>query len=309
MPRIRLSIPLSFVIILFLSACAGAPTQAPAEQSVPVATDAPPATLAPTLAPTEALAALVNGQAVTLAVFENELRREEARLAEVGVVPADRAVFERSVLNTIIDQVLIEQAAVLQGLDVTPEELDAEIGIDIELAGGQEAWLAWLAENDLTPEEYRVSIRAALLTAKIRDQVIAAVPASVEQVHARHILVSTQEEARQVYDQLQAGADFGELAFQHSRDVSTRELGGDLGWFGREQLTELTVAEVAFALEVGQVSEPVASGLGFHLIQTLERVQDRPLDDMARATMFEMTFERWRQSLWDQAAIERFVGG
>lgn len=309
MSRIRLSLPLSLVFILLLSACSGTPAQDPVGQPEPAATDAPPATLAPTPEPTAALAAIINGQGLTLVAFENELRRESARLAEVGVVPADQAVFERSVLNTMIDQILIEQAALLQGLEITPEELEAEIAFDIDLAGGQDGWMAWLSQNDLTPEEYRVSIRSALLTAKIRDQVIAAVPASVEQVHARHILVSTQEEAQQVYDQLLAGTDFGDLAFQHSRDVSTRELGGDLGWFAREQLTEPTVADIAFALEVGQTSEPVASRLGYHIIQTLERVPDRPLDDLARATLFEMTFERWRQSLWDQATIERFVGG
>jgi foldase protein PrsA len=225
------------------------------------------------------------------------------------VVPADRAAFEVSVLNTMIDQVLIEQAAIVQGLGVTDAEVDAEITQDISLAGGEEAWRAWLAENMLTPDEFRSSIRSALLTGKIRDLVIATVPESVEQVHARHILVSTLAEAQDIYQQLLNGADFAELAYQYSRDVSTRETGGDLGWFTREQLTEQVVADTAFALDIGAISEPVASRLGYHIIQTLSRVPDRPLDDAARAALFEMTFERWRQSLWDQATIERFVGG
>lgn len=305
--RYHILLSLVLISILLSSACSGAPA-APTTMVVTTAPEAAPLTAQPTAEPTEALAALVNGLPLTLSAFENELRREEARLAEAGVIPADRAVFERSVLNTMIDQLLIEQAAHVQGLQVSAEELDAELAIDIDLAGGQEAWLAWLAENDLTEDEYRVSMASALLTARIRDQVIAAVPESVAQVHARHILVSTLEEAQQLYQQLQAGSDFADLAFQHSRDVSTRELGGDLGWFAREQLTEPVVADIAFALEIGQVSEPVASRLGYHLIQTLERVEDRPLDDLSRAMLFEMTFERWRQSLWDQAAIERFVG-
>ncbi|GAB4571340.1 MAG: hypothetical protein Kow0077_07780 [Anaerolineae bacterium] len=295
-------------LVLLLIGCSG-PAAAPTAQVTIVPNeDVAVAQAEPTAAPTEALAAVVNGQPITLAAFQEELQSEEARLAEVGMVPADRTAFERTVLNMMIDQVLIEQAAALQGLEVTEAELDAEIALDIEVAGGQEAWLAWLAENDMTPESYRKSIRSALLTTKIRDLVVAAVPDVVEQVHARHILVSTAEEAQAVYQQLLEGADFGELAFQHSRDVSTRELGGDLGWFAKEQLTEPVVAEVAFALEPGQISEPVASRLGYHIIQTLDHVQDRPLDDLARVTLYEMTFERWRQSLWDQASIERFVG-
>lgn len=292
---------LSCLLVLILTACGGDSTP-----SVAVENDGTPATAAQ---PTEALAALVNGQPITLAAFQSELRRAEAQKAEAGAIPADPATFEASVLTGMIDQLLIEQAAIVQGLEVTPEEVDAEISLNIELAGGEANWRAWLEQNLFTPEEYRSSIYSALLTGKIRDMVIAAVPDRVEQVHARHILVSTEAEAQQIYQQLLAGAEFAELAFLHSRDVSTRELGGDLGWFAREQLTEQVVAEVAFSLADGEISEPTASRLGYHIIQTLARVPDRPLDDAARAALFEMTFDRWRQSLWDQAAVQRFVGG
>jgi peptidyl-prolyl cis-trans isomerase C len=294
------------VLVAVLSACGGNTTPVPAGDPA-----APATALSETnsASPTEALAAIVNGQSITVAAFQSELRRQEARLTDAGVVPADQAAFEASVLTGMMDQLLIEQAAAVQGLTVTEEEVDAEIALDIGLAGSEAAWQGWLAQNLFTPEEYRASIRSALLTAKIRDQVIASVPDAVEQVHARHILVSTEAEAQQIYEQLMNGADFAELAFQHSRDVSTRELGGDLGWFVREQLTEPVVAETAFTLPEGQISQPVASRLGYHIIQTLARVPNRPLDEAARATLFELAFERWRQSLWDQATVERFIGG
>jgi len=309
-PRTIWFFVIAFVFVL--SACSGGEAVSNSITDIPSVTDVPVGqdeSVAPPAEPTEALAALVNGEPITLAAFQGELRRQEARLADAGVIPADRAAFESSVLNSMIDQVLIEQAATVQGLTVTDEEVDTEIALNIELAGGEAAWQTWLEQNLFTPEEYRASIHSALLTAKIRDQVIATVPDAVEQVHARHILVSTQAEAQELYQQLLNGADFGELAFRYSLDVSTRELGGDLGWFAREQLTEPVVADTAFSLEPGQISEPVASRLGYHIIQTLERVDDRPLDESARAALFEMTFERWRQSLWEQATIERFIGG
>jgi peptidyl-prolyl cis-trans isomerase C len=299
------------LMLVVLTACGGEPTPAPVVDQQPAdpAGDAVQATQTPLPPPTEALAAVVNGEPITLAVFQSELERESARLAEVGVIPADQAAFETSVLNNLIDQRLIEQAAILQGLSVSEEEIDAEIALNIEIAGGEENWMAWLNANMFTPEAYRKSIYSVLLTGKIRDQVIASVPQSVEQTHARHILVSTEAEAQQLYDQLINGAEFAELAFQYSRDVSTRELGGDLGWFAREQLTEAVVADTAFALPIGEISQPVASRLGYHIIEVINRLPDRPLDDAARANLFELTFERWRQSLWDQATVQRYIGG
>ncbi len=310
MPRKSTDLLLVLVLsaMLILSGCAGDAPAAPSNTQNPVEVQ-PQATEPPTLQPTEALAALVNGQPITLAAFQIELQRQEAQLVSMGVVPADRGVFEASVLSGLIDQVLIEQAATIQGLAVTDDELSAELALDIETAGGEAVWRAWLAENGLTEEEYRASIRSALLTGKIRDLVIASVPDNVEQVHARHILVSTEAEAQAIYQQLQAGTEFGELALAHSLDVSTRDMGGDLGWFAREQLLEPVVAEVAFGLEPGQISAPFASSLGYHVVQTLERVADRPLDDSARTILDGIVFDRWLQSLRDQATVQRFVGG
>jgi hypothetical protein len=293
---------------LILSGCGGDAPAAPANTQNPVEVQSQ-ATEPPAVQPTEALAALVNGQPITLAAFQIELQRQEAQLASMGVVPADRGVFETSVLSGLIDQVLIEQAATIQGLAVTEDELSTELALDIETAGGEAVWRAWLAENGLTEEEYRASIRSALLTGKIRDLVIASVPDNVEQVHARHILVSTEAEAQAIYQQLQAGTEFGELALAHSLDVSTRDMGGDLGWFAREQLLEPVVAEVAFGLEPGQISAPFASSLGYHVVQTLERVADRPRDDSGRIILDGIIFDRWLQSLRDQATVQRFVGG
>lgn len=293
---------------LILAACSGGPAPA-AEGQAPEVTPIPAASLTPSAQATEALAAIVNGEPITLAEFQNQLQREGERLAAVGVVPADRSAFEQTVLNNLIDQVLIEQAAAVQGIQVTDADVDEEIALNIEMAGGEDAFEAWLAANAFTRDGYRESVRSALLTARIRDQVITTVPQTVEQAHARHILVSTEAEAQQLYEQLMNGADFAQLAMQNSRDVSTRELGGDLGWFTREQLTEPVVANVAFTQEIGVLSQPVASRLGYHLIQTLERSSDRPLDEATRAGLYEMAFERWRQSLWDQAEVQRFIGG
>jgi hypothetical protein len=94
----------------------------------------------------------------------------------------------------------------------------------------------WLAENNYTQDEFRASLRAMLVTARVRDAVTKVLPATVRQVHARHILVSTEPEAKKTLERLQAGEDFAALARELSRDVTSAEQGGDLGWFTQDEL-------------------------------------------------------------------------
>ncbi len=82
------------------------------------------------------------------------------------------------------------------------------------------------------------------------------------------------EEARQIYDDLQAGADFAELAQASSRDPGSASQGGDLGWFGRGDMTP-AFDSAAFAMDVGEISEPVASNYGYHIIKLEEKEDER----------------------------------
>lgn len=88
-----------------------------------------------------------------------------------------------------------------------------------------------------------------------------------DQVHARHILVTNEYEAQDLVRKLDEGADFGELAQKFSLCPS-KARGGDLGIFGRGRMVE-AFETAAFALQPGQVSEPVKTRFGYHLIQRL----------------------------------------
>ena len=100
------------------------------------------------------------------------------------------------------------------------------------------------------------------------------VPAVQEQVHARHILVATEDQARDVLTQLQNGADFATLAQQLSTDPGSKDKGGDLGWFGRGVMDK-PFEDAAFALQPGQLSDVVHGANGYHVIQVLERDANR----------------------------------
>lgn len=88
-------------------------------------------------------------------------------------------------------------------------------------------------------------------------------------VRASHILVSTEDEAKDLYEKLQNGADFTELAMEHSQCPSKRD-GGDLRFFGRGMMVK-PFEDAAFNLEVGQISEPVQTQFGWHLIKLTDK--------------------------------------
>ncbi len=96
-----------------------------------------------------------------------------------------------------------------------------------------------------------------------------------EEVHARHILVKTEDEAKAVAAQLGGGADFGKLAEEKSLDKATKADGGDLGYFGRGKLVP-QVEVTAFKLTPGQISPPVESPYGWHIVKLEERRPKAP---------------------------------
>src|SRR3954462_12877429 len=90
-----------------------------------------------------------------------------------------------------------------------------------------------------------------------------------QEVHARHILVESEAEAKTVADELKKGADFAELAKKKSKDPGASD-GGDLGFFTKDQMV-LEFSTVAFALEPGKISDPVKSQFGWHIIKIEEK--------------------------------------
>jgi peptidyl-prolyl cis-trans isomerase C len=90
-----------------------------------------------------------------------------------------------------------------------------------------------------------------------------------QEVHARHILVETEAEAKAIEDELKKGADFAELAKKKSKDPGASD-GGDLGFFTKDQMVP-EFSAVAFALEPGKISDPVKSQFGWHIIKVEEK--------------------------------------
>ncbi|MGB9166515.1 MAG: peptidylprolyl isomerase [Rhodomicrobium sp.] len=128
-----------------------------------------------------------------------------------------------------------------------------------------------------------------------------------QEVHARHILVKTEDEAKDLVKQLKAGADFKELA-QKSSDGGSAHSGGDLGYFARGQMVK-SFEDAAFALEAGQISDPIKSEFGWHVIKVEDkRTKPAPafeeVKDQITASLSQAQLKDTVQKLRSSASVE-----
>ncbi|MFC1464698.1 MAG: peptidylprolyl isomerase [Candidatus Brachytrichaceae bacterium NZ_4S206] len=304
--------------VALLTACAGDPADAPPVITPEIfsVTVIPQATATPTPQPTPTpnpLAARVNGQPITLAEYEAELARYVAALPDAPDPNSDRGrllalQLKDAALEALIEYALIEQEAARNGIEVNDRQVAEELAIAKERAGGEAKFQAWLAATRQTEASVRELLRRELLANAVRDRVLAALPRTAEYVHAYHIVVATEREARQVLTRLQNGAKFTALAQSLSLDESTRAAGGDLGWFARDTGAVLwpEVEDAAFSLQPGETSDIVKSPIGYHIIRVTER-EVRSLTEADTIHLQTVALAEWMAGLKARAQIERFV--
>jgi parvulin-like peptidyl-prolyl isomerase len=256
---------------------------------------------------------LVNDQPIYLSTYEKELARYEQAQLELGLASSeDEPINHREVvLNALIEQALIAQAAEAQGISVTPEMVTQKMTELREAAGGVDNFAAWLEANQWTEDEFGQALAAEMLTEQVVATVTADVPQAVEQVRARYIQLDDPALAQSLLEQIRSGSDFALLAGQNSLDQVTAQNGGDLGYFARGSLLVPEVETAAFALQPGEVSDiiPVTAGdqTTYYLVQLVERDPNRPLTADLRYNLLQQAFESWLAGQWSGARIERFV--
>ncbi len=240
----------------------------------------------------------------------------------------------QSTLDGMIEQVLIEQKAAEEGITVTDEEVQAEIERQFGFTGEAQEPEASAGETmtgttsagsmtreefntafnnfmetlkiqaDVSESRYRQILRDELLRDKVREAVAQDVTSTAAQVHARHILVETEEEAQEVRQRLLDGEDFAAVAEETSTDTASAAEGGDLGWFGKGDMVP-EFEEVAFSLPPGEISQPVKSQFGFHIIEVVERDENRQLTPSQLEQARQERFNTWLQEQRAAADIQR----
>lgn len=259
--------------------------------STPTSISPSPSALQPTRTSTpfqpsptpQPLAARVNGEAILLEQFQSELARYQA---VVGTQLATED--EQRVLQEMIDQLLLAQAAAEAGFTVDETAVQARMDRLVLQLGSDQALVDWIASHGYTQESFRQELARSIAVAWMRDQIAAEVPAAVEQVHARQILLYNSDAAAGALARLTAGEDFVALAAEY--DPITK---GDLGWFPRRYLLVPALEEVAFSLQPGERSDVIETALGFHILQVIERDSAKPLEQDARLVLQSQHVEAW----------------
>jgi len=282
---------LTLLTALGLAACASVSTPTPV--STPTATLTPE----PPTATPEPLALSVNGEGITLAEFNAELARYTTAQTALGKT-VDSSTAASAVIEDYIAQMLLAQAAHVNGFTLDDAGLQARIDALAAQVGGADALSAWQQSHGYSEQAFRSALRRAAESAWMRDKIVSTVPSTAEQVHVQQILLYNQDTAQNFLTQLNGGADFNDLAFK--ADPLTR---GDLGWVPRGYLLNAQIEEAAFGLEVGQYSDVIATDVGFHIVRILARDPNRPLSPDAALSLQEEALRKWIEEQRTQANV------
>jgi len=171
--------------------------------------------------------------------------------------------------------------------------------------------LAFLRSKLLMGYELQQEAKTALTDEALKQTYDEAVKSmsGQEEVHARHILVEGEDEAKAIIEQLKGGADFAKLAKEKSKDPGAAE-GGDLGYFTKDQMVP-EFADVAFKMYPGQLSNPVKTQFGWHVIKVEDkRIKQPPefekVKDQIEAYLARKVQSDFIAKLRQSAKVERF---
>ncbi|NPU85025.1 MAG: hypothetical protein HPY65_11105 [Syntrophaceae bacterium] len=291
--RYAVSLPAVFLLLAFLSSC-GDPAK-------------------------PAVVAVVNGEAVASAELADRLASESARWGGPAAVMGNRDAVKDEVLQELIQEKLMLQRARALSLSITEEELDREAG---SLAGGGRPGTG-------VPPSWRDSLRRQILIRKLIRQdlyeTITVAPGEAEayyrknrdayriedRVRALQIVLREPRRISAVRNRLKKGEDFGKVAREESVGPEAPK-GGDLGFCVRGSLPD-AIDRVVFTIPVGEISPPIRTPYGYHIVKVLQREGGKPPDYPAareqviedlRKAKAEAAYGGWMETLQKSARVE-----
>lgn len=236
--------------------------------------------------------AVVNGKEIK----KSDVVQLQQTLPQLRQVPLEM-VYEQLVDHLVNSRLVTAQARKqkLQDDPMVKERLK-----DIENQLIQQAYLAKRVDAEVTEDKLRKRYKAFLEENPPE-----------EEVHARHVLLETEEAAKEVIKELSGGKDFAEVAKERSTGPSAQS-GGDLGYFAKDAMVP-EFAEAAFAMKPGEVSkEPVKTQFGWHVIKVEDRRLGEPpafeeVKDQLKGEMAEQVVTKLITDLRDKAKVKRFA--
>jgi peptidyl-prolyl cis-trans isomerase C len=218
-------------------------------------TSAPqPPAAAPAAAPADPAKVVARANGIDITEGDLAIANEDPALQIPGVPDAQKRDL---LVGYLIDLKLGAQAAAAAKVGDTPE-------FARKLAYSRDKALL----DDYLDQESKKAVTPEA-TRKLYDETVKGI-APESEVRARHILVENEDEAKKAYARVKGGEDFAKVAGELSKDPGSKADGGDLGFFTKDRMVE-PFAETAFKLEPGQISEPVKSQFGWHVIKVEEK--------------------------------------
>ena len=230
-------------------------------------------------------------------------------------------------LQDILNQKMIEQAATKAGVKLTPAELQAKIQESLKRMGMQDVD-ALLNQYHVTYQRFISGTKMSALAEKtVQKQVKVSDAEYAEWLKARHILIRfpseekdqakkeeiAKKKADEVYAKIKAGEDFAKLADEYSEDPSNvkdgKKQGGDLGWFSKGRMVQ-EFEKAAFEMKAGEVSQPVKTFYGYHIIRVDKLGKDATAAEKADLNKqilerkIPMEMGKWFQDLQSKTKID-----
>lgn len=215
-------------------------------------------------------------------------------------------LYGAATVDQIISDKIVAAEAKKQKITITSKEINEELDQLKESYGGEDAFNQVLESNNTTLAALKDDITDYLTLRELLEKEIEISSEDLqtyfeenkdslgeaEQVKASHILVEDENKAKEIKAKIDAGEDFAELAKEFSTDESTKESGGGLGYFEKGTMVA-EFEDVAFTLPVNQISDPVKSEYGYHIIKVEDKKE-------AKEANFEDSKDKMKETLLEE---------
>ena len=241
--------------------------------------------------------AIVNGEKISKEDYKKEM-------SFYGAMLASRQNLKNSIVQMMVQDKLISDDMKANKIEIADKDVNDAFLNSVKQFGGQEQFDKMLDDYNMDVEKFKETVRKDLMYQKHKEWFTKEHPVTDEEIKeyfednkdqfakrdASHILVEDEKTAKEIKEKLDKGEDFAELAKEYSKDSANAENGGNLGTFSKGQMVK-EFEDAVFNLKEGEISEPVKTQFGYHIIK-LNKVADS-IDDNKEAITNALTDKKY----------------
>lgn len=254
--------------------------------------------------------AVIDGEEISKSDYKNEITFYSAMVAS-----------KQQLKNSVV-KMMIQDKLISKDLEKNKIKIDEKVANDnflqyVQNYGGQEHFDKMLEDYNMSADKFKETIKKDLMYKKHREwfyeknkvtdkeikEYFEKNKDQLEQVDASHILVEDEQTAKEIKEKLDNGSEFSELAKEYSKDTANASKGGELGFFTKSSMVK-EFSDVAFKLEKGQISDPVKTTFGYHIIKINDKKSspDQLKDDITKV-LNEKKYADYLKELYDNANV------